>query len=418
MKVKRKDVLKFLGTITIILLLIYLRSKNQYITLAFSLLTFSLLLILKVRKDVYLIFMLIPIFYANYSIAIGEFINKNLQVTFNSIRLFDYGKYVDALLMLCIFVVVLLFFLVPNNHNPFKTKNNPFIFYSLAVIVIFVNLIFFDRTESSTYIVRSNSLHGYTYLLVLFMSYFSGGRKNRKIITLIIVGLIALQSLVYGGRQAVIPTVIISLLTVFYSKLNYKNILVVTSLGIIVLTIIGQLRGTAEVGLSTILELFRKDYFVQDTSVYAFNSSVTHIAAEIVYSNSQRIQSFVAFLLSIFVGQDSSFTQLGNVTIISDSLNNNLGGGIISTYFYFWLGWGGVLVIPFIIVWIINKLNRSKSELQNLMLIGIVATTSTWYLYSPLQFFRIITVFIPLLYFVCCLIDRETKKIARGYEFG
>lgn len=412
MSIKVKEALKGLAVIIIILLLFFFRIKEQDVTMAILLLMFSFSLFFKVRKDIYLTFLLIPIVYANYSIAVGEFISENLQVSFNTLRFFNYNNYLDVLLMLCIFIVVLFFFLKPiNNSYSFKPKDSSLIFYSLTIAALLINIIFFDRSESSSYVVRSNSLHGYTYLIILFMSYYSGNKWFRKFLILSIVAFISLQSLFYGGRQAIIPTVIITLITIFSEKLNSKNVLLVTAAGIVFLTIVGQLRGTADVGFATIIQLFTNDYFVQDTSVYAFNSSVTHVFAQSVYSNMQRISSFVAFLLSIFIGQDSDFTILGNVTLMSDDISNNLGGGMISSYFYFWLGWFGVVLIPFIIVFIINKLNTSSKNLHNLILIGVVATTSTWYLYSPLQFFRIISIFIPLIYIVLKFVDKESRTL-------
>lgn len=412
MSFKVRNILKFLVIILFIILLFTLKSNKQYIIIAFILLGISSLLIFKVRRDINLLFMFIPIFYANYSISVGEFINKNLQVSFNTIRFYSYEKYVDVLLMLCIFIIILFFFIKPNNNkNNFQNKDNLFIFYALAITVLFINIFFFDRSVSNSYIVRSNSLHGYTYLLVLFMSYYSGNKKARNYLILSIVGFTALQSLIFGGRLAIIPTVIIALVTIFFKKLNYKNVLIIAVLGVMLLTIIGQVRSTVELEYSNVLQLFKTDYFVQDTSVYAYNSSVTHVFSQNLFTGVQRMQSFFAFLISIFVGQNSDFTILGNVTLLSDSVVNNLGGGIISSYFYFWLGWFGVVLIPFIIVFTINTLNNSSKQLHRLILVGVVATSSTWYLYSPLQFFRIITIFIPLIYFVLNLLDRELKKM-------
>lgn len=416
MTIKVKDSLKIVSLLLILTLLFILRGNEKSEFLAFFLVLFSFNLLYKVRFDINLIFIAIPIFYANYSIAIGEFLIKNLQVSFNSIRFVDYSYYHDTLLGICIFTIVFTFFIKPiNKKRNFEFKDNAFIFYILVILIGLINILFFDRTISESYIVRSNSLHGYSFLLVIFMAYYSGNKKIRRNIITIIISTIALQSLVYGGRQAVIPIAVIFLVTLYPHKLNYKNITLAAVGGVIVLTIIGQLRGTATLDFATILDLFKSDYYVQDTSVYAFNSSVTHVYAKNIYTGLARIKSFFAFLVSIFFGQGTDFTNLGNVTLISDTIQNNLGGGIVSSHFYFWLGWFGVITSPVIIVSIINKLNKSSQELSKLMFIGIVSTTSTWYLYSPLQFFRVSFLLVPVAYYSLRLVDKEIKKM-KGYK--
>ena len=409
-----KGAVKILSIIFLLVILWVLNANNYYEMMSFVLILASASLLIKVKDDIKLFLVAIPIFYANYSIAIGEFLNKNTQISFNSIRFLNYDMYVTTLLAITAFTIIFTSILKPNSRsNEFPFKDNPVIFYVLLVMSILINYLFFDRSDSSGYIVRTNSIHGYLYILFLFMTYYSGDKKHRKILIVSSLAFVVIQSLIFGGRLAVIPSVVIVVLTLFPNRVNYKNITPMILLGVIVLTTIGQIRGTGHVDVRTILELFKEGFFVQDTSVYAFNSSVTHVYSREIYSLPEKMLSLVAFVVSIVIGQGSEFTNFGNVTLVSDNVMNNLGGGIIGTHFYFWLGWIGVVLSAILFSMIINHLNHSEQHLHLLALIAIVATTSTWYIYSPLQFFRILFVFVPLIYFFMYLVNKELKRLRR-----
>lgn len=412
-KMNMKTINKVIFSLLFIFFLFYLTHIRQITILSMVLIAVSVSLLIKVRKDIKLVLLVIPITYANYSIAIGEFLKQNLQVSLNSIRFIEYEAYINVLLMITIFTFVFSIFIRPNKNNVvFEVKNNWLIFYTLSLLVFLINIIFFDRTPSTTYIVRGSPLQGYTFLLILFMYYFSGKRRFRIFIILLLTFLIALQSLYFGNRGALISIVIVVLLTVFKNKLSFNNIIIFSFIGIVFLSIIGTTRSgqSATFEISDYIESFRENYFVQDTSVYAFNSSVTHYVAASFYDSIDKVKSFIAFIFSIFIGGNTGFTNYGNVTNLSNAVVNNLGGGLITTHFYFWFGWLGVLLIPYILAYLINKFNKNNSDKYQLTVISLAATSSTWYLYSPLQFFRIIIVFIPLLHFGMLFFDKEMKK--------
>lgn len=397
----------------IILILIYVLGMPEI--LAICLMLLSGIFFIKCRQDIYLLFLSIPIVYANYSISMGEFLAKNLRVSLNGLRFGAYTYYVDVLLMLNIFILILTIFIKPKVSRPLmKLKNNNIFFIALYVIILLINIFFFDRSNSDNYLVRTNSVHGYMYLLVLFLIYYSGNNKIKRFAILILVAISVGQSLIFGGRLAILPNIILTLLMLYKDKLKFFPTTAIIMFGIVIFAWIGSIRGGAEVSLSEIIRIMQDTYFVQDTSVYAFNSSVTHVATSHMFLLENRVLSLMGFLASIFIGEVGPFTQMGNVTSLSDTSFNNLGGGIIVTHFYFWLGWLGVILSGFLIVWIWNGLNKAKNDLSQLTLIAITSITSSWYLYSPLQLFRILLFFIPILYYVSKYVDSSMMELKRS----
>lgn len=374
--------------------------------LASVLLIVSIYLVVEVHTDIYLLFIAIPIFYSNYSIAIGEFIFKNSQSTFNQLRFSNYNLYLYLLLMLTIFTSIFAANISPIiKQSKLIFERNDLFFYFLVFIALIINIFFFDRSVSEGYMLRSNSLHGYLFIVFIFMIFYSGNKRSHIIITVITAMITVIQSLVYGGRQSVIPVAIVVLLMLFMEKLKAKYIILIALGGIILLTLVGQMRGTEIVRPLEIVKSLFEGILVQDTTIYAFNSSVTHLFASSYYSVHDRLISFLGFVSSWFIGEGTSFTNLGNVTRIAGDVANNLGGGIIVSHFYFWIGWFGVVVSPLIISQLINIFRKGKNEVFVLILIALASTASTWYIYSPLQFFRIKT--IPLPYILLKFVHKE-----------
>lgn len=406
-----KNYLILFPTLIIIYILQYYRHTSL---LAIILIALNLILIIKVRKDMNLLLLTIPIAYANYSIAMGEFIIKNLQLNINTIRTINYQYYSNTLLMLVIFSAIFTVLLKPNiNNNIFQTKSNTIIFYGLTGMSLIINFVFFDRSQGEIYTaVRGSSIHGYLYLIILFMCYYSGSKKIRKLVIISVASIISLQSLYFGSRGSLIPIWVVILLTIFSKKINFKKVIIGVVVGIILLSVVGVMRLSSVKNFSFIqfIRTMTENYLVQDTSVFAFNSSITHYFSTEFYSISERFRSLIGFAISTITGERNGLTKYGNVTQLAVQVSFSYGGGILPSHFYFWLGWIGVLISPVIISFIINELNNSKSDYKKLSLVSIAATASTWYIYSPLQFFRNFILFIPLLYFLSKVADKQIKN--------
>lgn len=411
-KFKIKNVLLMIIVLILAVFLLYKKDVTIIELLAFLAIFLTTILLFKFKENLYILFVCLPIFYATYSIAVGEFIAKNLQVSINSIRAMNYGLYEKSLVIIIIFLLTLIIFIKDSKQErpEFIFEDNIIIYAGLYLLIILINIFFFDRSVNEGYVVRGTPIQGYTYVLFVFLNYYSGNKPVRRNLSVILAILVSVQVMIFGGRGSVIPIAVITIITYFSKLLDFKRFLLLTSIGVVAFTFVGTYRSAESVSIANILINLRENLFVQDTSIMAFNASVTHVAASEVYDLGFRLKSFVAFIIAIILGGNTEITNLSNVTPISSKINLNLGGGLMPTYFYFWLGWSGVVLSGFFLAKILNKGIHAKNRLAFLSFVTMIAGTTTWYLYSPLQLFRVTLVVVPILYFTLSVLNAILKK--------
>lgn len=394
---------------TLILIVIFNNDTVKILSLLLLLLSFRLIYVFK--SNIYMSIVAITIFYFNYSIAVGEFLVGNVRANFN-LRYTNYEYYIMSLIMIIIFVLILNIFCrkIKKRENYFPYKNNIIIFYLLYSLIILINIFFFDRSYSETYIVRGNSIQGYSFLLFIFLIYYSGNLRNRKIMILILVFLVSIQSMIFGGRGSIVPILILIMCTIFIDLLNFKRILLLIMVGIMLMTLVGSYRHSNSLDLVSVYTEFKELLFVQDTSVMAFTASTTHLGAADYFETSQRVHSLIDFILSIFIGGSSEIVAMGNVSKVAESIYPNIGGGIFVTHFYFWLGWIGVILSGVIVSWVLNRGMNSNKNLGKLIFTSIIINIANWYLYGPLQLFRGGIFIVIIMYITLNQIDIITKK--------
>jgi hypothetical protein len=407
MIIKYNNIFKILFILS---LLVYVNCTN--ITL-FSLkfdasltLLFSIILMYKGRKNIPVFLMAFFITYCNYSIVIGEYlVGGHLGVPMTQVKIVEvYGETI-RMLLLFISIVTMLYKSNKVTFSDFKLipKDNIFLFYSLLAALIVTFLFGLDRSgEMNSYSVRITPLYEYSILLFVFAYYFSGKSKLRRRILIIFSIIFIFSDFYYGGRITSLQIIFFFLVTMFLDKVNTKAIFVYGLMGILINRVIGAYRQSFSMDLKLITNTMSsvfENFFVFDTPVYAYYGSATHTAASNLISNSEQFQSLLSFLSSIFVG---SWNEIGNVTkYVGEHYFYNVGGGLIPTHFYFWLGWIGVILISLIIVYLTNKIGKVKSDFKKLCLVTFIITVPRWFLYSPLNLFRPLF-FITVLY-ICLL---------------
>jgi len=361
---------------------------------ALAVLAFSLIALIKSRKNILATIVFSIIFYFNYSIAIGEYlIGGSLSVPFTEVKTVEIYSQAIRILLLFISVVSLFYSAKPLDISKDKlySRDNIILFYSMLFISIIVLIFGIDRQGPlDVYRVRISPAFEYSKLLFLFMYYFSGNSKFRKYILLSLSFVFIFQDFLYGGRATSVQIIILLLITIWIHKLTFKRIILgILSFGVLTSAIIATYRSVfslKEISLINILKSLISTYLVSDTATFAYYASATHIAASEVIETQLKLKSLLEFLKSIL---GFSKSELSNVTIfVSKNYFFNLGGGLLPTYFYFWLGWIGVLIISFIVVLLLNRLFSAKKDLGKLLLYAVVISAPRWYLYSPTTLFR------------------------------
>lgn len=302
------------------------------------------------------------------------------------------------ILFLFLFILTLYFPKI-ENFRPIKPKDNVVIFSVLVIALIFIGLFGIDRVHTSKYTVSISPIYEYSILLFLFAYYSSGNKPIRKLVILILMGMFIIQDFYYGGRITSMQIILVAISTIFYNRVTSKSALLITFVGIFVNSIVGVYRSNFTLEGFNLINFFitlRNRWFVFDTPVYAYYASATHVASvELInLSINERLGSLINFILSIFTGSESNS---GNVTrYVSENYFSNLGGGLLPTHFYFWLGYLGVIIAAVIILLILRMISIRDKELYKLVTVVFISTIPRWFLYNPLRMFRMI-------FFVCLL---------------
>jgi hypothetical protein len=387
---------------------------NYYLSL--SIIILNMIIVLKARKNIHLLIIILLIFYFNYSIIMGEYLAGNLKLKLNTLRFYNNGYYYKQGLFIMFIFISILALLIKSASKisvDFIRKRNNVIFFGLYILLIIIGIFFIDRSIGSSYSVQITPVYEYSFIIFIFLNYYSGKSKINEFLIIILALFFILQDFILGGRITSMQIILALAGTRYYKILNFKNILIGMILGVLLLTFVGAYRSSYTIEGLSIIGIFsaiKTDLFVQSTAVFAYAASITHIAASEIYSIHERLVSFLAFFIQIIIGSRNEFTNLGNVTGLARQHYLNYGGGLIFSHFFFWGSYFGVVVIGFIVSKIINKLIvnfDSNNDYFRVLSIIFISCVPRWYLYSPLEIFRATFILGTLLYFTLRFLDKK-----------
>lgn len=387
----------------IILLLLYFLIFNQANTMIFDAtltLVLSFLLLLKNKGNNLLLILSVFIFYCVYSIVMGEYyFSDTLGVPMSEVSTpFIYGTTIRVLLL---FLSILYFFMpkIPESNISIKYRDNSFIYYVLCFVLVMIGYFGIDRNLSSSYTVSVSSFYEYSTILFVFAYYTSGNKRFKKFFLSVLLLVFVLQDFYYGGRVTSLQLLIILVYFMTKEWLKPKHIYIGAGFGVVLNTFVGIYRtnfNLDHLSLTSVFESLKNNLFVFDTATYSYYASATHVAS-VYYGLADvrtRLNSFANFLKMTITGSDDL---IGNVTrFVNENYFGNVGGGVIATHFYFWLGWVGVIIAGIIIVIYLNKITKLDSNYAQLSFLLFVSSSPRWFLYNPLLLIRVQVLFTVL----------------------
>lgn len=372
---------------------------NIQLNLLNAILTLLLIIysLVKSRKNVFLFFAFLVIGYFILSVLLSRyfFIGGPINGEFYQLK-YDNTTSVGINCIL-LFYSIILFIIrkfknieIKDNILKYDNPNKKTFIVSIAIVcaVTFalLNNIFFD--------LFSNSEQIYEYCLILFIFgyYYTGNNKKIWIILSIILAIFSGYTLLQGGRVPILQMLIVFFLMNMIHKYDYKKISVFTIIGILLFTVFGiygdHLDWGTEFSISYIFEQLIARRFALDTSVSAYFTGLTFID----YANSitfgERFLNFLDYIKYTFLGGMANYKELTSITINSYV---HYYGGYITSYFYYWLGPIGIILISSYIGKIfkmINNITLQSSHFIKLLTVYIISTIPRWFLYFPTPLFR------------------------------
>lgn len=400
--------------VTLLIILKYTTTTN--VVAAIVLVFVSLLWVLKTLNNLPAFLMASFILYVNYSVAVGEFLTT-VPTSCPLAEVSDAVTYGTSIRVILIFITLVALFYRPRSYDisvDSLSIRNDFIFLAMIVALGYL-LLQIRQTDRTVYTVAIEPEFEYSRLIFLVTGFLAGAKNWRKLLIITMACLYVLRDAYYGGRVTSVQIIFVLMLTLFVRRLSAAKIWLLSFLGLLGGAYVAAYRSNffLRVSFWDTIRLVFSSLFVFDTATYSFYASATHVATVQVVSSDIRINSFLQFLGSIFVG--SRFFNLANATRLSNQYYRNVGGGILPTHFYFWGSWTLVVGSAILFVFFLNRVRYNTSRFARYVFLAVVIATPRWYLYGPISLIRGGILLPTLLYALIWALD-SLSKASRGEE--
>jgi hypothetical protein len=284
------------------------------------------------------------------------------------------------------------------------TKPNFKIFWSLSIILVFILLfgirgdnVFVSGGYSNFENVQKSTLHEYYILVYLFLILYSPKSRFYKLIVRLFLIAYIIKTLIYGGRIEVVQICLLFFYLIYLFKIKIKTIyiLIALFLGIYFAGILSNIRSNPEIILSenyfslfnpiNVFELDFSNLYLSSTEGDVVQSSARMVGLINTkqLTITDRFFSFVSYLLSPIV-PPSNLSALSNLSTYKQSLFQSGGGGLISTFFYCWLGYIGPIVAGLIIGKLISNFFNTISKNYYIYGLCLLTMFPRWFSYNPI----------------------------------
>lgn len=362
---------------------------------SFAVLFINALAMIKVRKNWMLFIIAGVIFYSNYSIVFANYLGEieSYFTTFSHEQVAVEGI---AILLLFSMGLYLVLPKVPKKYvHCSLIKNNRYnllFVIALCAVLVLIFIYGFGRPDMTGERGTPSPIYEYSIILFIIAIYYSG--KNRLLHVLLtgIMALFALQNFIFGGRITGLQLIICWFLCFYINRLTVKKAVPIAIIGLLFLSIIGDMRASFVISLDTIKEVISRLMTKGgslDTAYSSYFTSLTFILTKDTLSIWWRLNMFGRFLLSMVLG--GSAISNSNLPAYTRAYYLHYFGGILPYYAYFYLGIFGIVLL-FLYMKILFRLmvstNETSSGLAKCLAIYLTTSTFRWYLYGPSQLIR------------------------------
>lgn len=401
------------------------------------LLSFAILanvsLIVKTGKSIPILLMFL--FFLTYVINLIPFFFNG-----NYIFAYPYTKgFYETLQIHALFLFSIDVFLLPIKKSlfvgekiPYRTNLKGFLFVAFLFLFFIVFAIRGETILDTGGYGRQGdktSLGGFGeyFLLLIPLLYIYGGKRVllRKV-TFILMLLMGIKLLLYGGRIGVLMMGL--LVFMLYYNTKSRNIstlkLLLFSLPILYLfVLLGAIRANiflvlesswSEIALLPFKTNFLDTYiqfFGNQNDIFYSSTILNQAAISGTIGMGTRLEMFFYNVLSLVVPYSFLPEKAAVIPYIQANIASTGGGALVSSYFYFFLSYPGVILSGVFISFIINNLQRTKNLLFVLYAVIVLSTYPRWFGYNMISLFKISFYVIPVYLVVKFVFERIKIKI-------
>lgn len=311
------------------------------------------------------------------------------------------------------------------------TKPNKTIFWIISTILVFI--LFFGIKGDNVLVsggynnfenIQKSTLHEYFILVFLFLILYAPNHGLYKNVIRLFLFFYVVKTLLYGGRIEVVQIFLLFfyLFYLFKNKIKARYILLFLFLGIYFNGIVSNIRSNPEIILSqNYSSVFNpKEVFALDLKnpyISSTEGDVVHSSARIVglintneLTISDRLVSFISYLVSPLI-PPSYLSDLSNLSTYKQDLVQSGGGGLISTYFFCWLGYLGPILSALLIGIFINRFFELRSAGIYIYGLCLLTMFPRWFSYNPIFLIKFSLYAVVLFYIINILTLKKTTKI-------
>lgn len=392
-------------------------SKSKLISVIGLIIT--IFFVIKFIKNIPLF--LIFLFFSLYNIDSVKFFYNNIDLTLwpdfqqknivnkvllcNSLFIFSLGNYMPSKIN-SVGVSILKY-----------SINNRFFFY-LNLFVCILILFFSIRGQSiingGVYGEAEKSpLNEYFILFYLFLFLTKPKELFYKFIILFFGFIYCVKNLLYGGRIEILQLILLTFYTiyVFEKKIKYSFFYLFILFAFYINLVINAVRSNPIDFISgNYVEYFDPTNFIfldNDLSNLASNQGdVIQSSARIlgliqnnILSFSDRLLSFFSYLISPIV-PSKFLPEYSNLASYKQDLYKSGGGGLISVYFFTWLGIIGPIISGVFIGYYIKSFYTKNTIYYKLYGLCLLITFPRWYAYNPIFLVKFCLYSVLLFFFI------------------
>lgn len=316
-----------------------------------------------------------------------------------------------------------------------QTWNTPFVVV-LCIVLALILVFGFSRPDAVGGDRGSPSaMYEYSMIFFLLGFYFAGDRRGLRLTLCVLLGLFALQNIIYGGRVTALQLILVFFFTCMSKKVSFGQFMTLVVSGLLLLTFLGSVRtGLASAGVDdagTALSESLSRGFAWDTAYSSWHTSITFVLYGDLISPSEHLVLFWQWVQTLLFGGS---VPMSNLATITQPYFWHQFGGVLPVFFQFYLGPLGVVLIAVYVSAIFRLVNSVCAGFREdtggvlaptLRICAVYVSVSCfrWILYSPSQITRGL-----LLCFLCSVafiwFDRQMiirssrRRVVRGMYGG
>ena len=387
-------------------------------TTAIAVLGVSIYLLYAVRHRPDLLIVMLCIFYENYSVVVGCYLDPSIRPDWMFRQFSDSRIYGIAILSLFVFELVILaaIFLFKEKIDSERISiaqfpNNKLIAYGCVMlyIIIFLTQVSFNEGERAS----SNVWNEYKFVLVIIGSLYSEKTKFNKWLWTGIVGITSIATFFGGNRVNTLCNIFVLAILWYENYITLKNVIFISIPAIFIMLMIGSMRYNFALSISsiqTVWENVKTDKLVADSFTFAYGPTIAAEEMSLNLGFWEKAQLLFYNIVYVFIGGEYGKYSLANYT---RDYYMHYFGFLGANYFDMWFGvLGGVItgVSVVLMLFLKGKSNKASTQTGKIVALGVLANALRWYNYNFMQIYRTGFVVLIAWYMVRCVDSVLTRK--------